>query len=42
MVVYMLIRYRTNTHYILGTIYMSYLKLPAFTAGPESQYRQCI
>ena len=28
---------RTNTHYILGAIYMSYLKLPAFTAGPESR-----
>ena len=29
---------RTNTHYILGIIYVGYLKLPAFTAGPESQY----
>ena len=28
---------RTNTHYILGAICMSYLKLPAFTAGPESR-----
>ena len=28
---------RTNTHYILGIIYMGYLKLPAFTAGPESR-----
>ena len=30
---------RTNTHYISGIIYMGYLKLPAFTAGPETQYR---
>ena len=30
---------RTNTHYLLGTIYMSYMKLPASTASPESQYR---
>ena len=28
---------RTNTHYILGIIYMGYLKLPAFTTGPESR-----
>ena len=28
---------RTNTHYILGINYMGYMKLPAFTAGPESR-----
>ena len=28
---------RTNTHYILGIISVSYLKLPVFTAGPESR-----
>ena len=26
---------RTNTHYIL--VFMGYMKLPAFTAGPESR-----
>ena len=27
---------RTNTHYIL-VLFMGYMKLPAFTAGPESR-----